>query len=467
MDVKLYIVGCEKCQKRKDPNKTKKAPMQIVRSSFHMERIAIDILGELPTTERGNKYILVIGDYFTKWTECHAMPNMETKTIANILIYEVISRFGVPNFIHSDQGRQFESQIFAEICKLLQINKTRTTAYHPQSDGMVERFNKTLVTMLSTFMNDHHTDWDEMLQYVMMAYRSCEHETTGISPNLCMLGRETTCPLDIMFEMHPSTKFMPTHQYVWELKEKLESAHTFVRQNTGKSMNRQKKLHDHKLSYETFKVSDHVYVYFPVKKIGCSSKLTSYWRGPYQVIEKISDVLYKVNCGKSQTTQVIHCDRMRKAKNQALTNEIYFDSIDDINDTNKPDRENEDITLENTEDKSLDDDRYEIDEYESGKRTRRKPIWMTDYVCSIFRDTMAEAQKTKKIPCICPLCNDVVTPAEDYTNHLLRCAGQRYTCETCGVSFKKKAYLKQHTSRKHPKNETKDKVKNVNKKWKR
>jgi hypothetical protein len=216
-DVKLYIGGCEKCQKRKDPNRIKRAPMHIVRSSYPMERIAIDILGELPISDRGNKYILVIGDYFTKWTECHAMPNMEAKTIAKILIEEVISRFGIPNYIHSDQGRQFESQLFAEMCELLQIKKTRTTPYHPQSDGMVERFNRTLVTMLSTYVNDHHTNWDEMLPYVMMAYRSCEHETTGITPNMCMLVRETTCPLDIMFEMPPSIKPVPTYQYVWEL----------------------------------------------------------------------------------------------------------------------------------------------------------------------------------------------------------------------------------------------------------
>ena len=123
--------------------------MEITRSGFPMERKAIDILGELPITERGNRYILVIGDYFTKWTECHAMPNMEASTVATIPIEQVVSRFGVPYIIHSDQGRQFESKVFAEMCKLLQITKTRTTAYHPKSDGMVERFNKTLVTMLS------------------------------------------------------------------------------------------------------------------------------------------------------------------------------------------------------------------------------------------------------------------------------------------------------------------------------
>ena len=103
-DVKAYVGGCDICARRKEPLKTKRAPMEIVKSGFRMERIAIDILGELPITERGNRYILVIGDYFTKWTEYHAMPNMEASTVASILVEQVVSRFGIPYFIHSDQG---------------------------------------------------------------------------------------------------------------------------------------------------------------------------------------------------------------------------------------------------------------------------------------------------------------------------------------------------------------------------
>ena len=310
-DVRSYIAGCETCSKRKGPIPTKRAPMQLVRSGYPMERIAIDILGELPQTTKGNKYILVVSDYFTKWTEALPMPNMEACTVAKLLAEEIFCRFGVSQTIHSDQGRQFESNLFKEMCKLLGIHKTRTTPYHPQSDGMVERFNRTLATMLTAYVDSNHRDWDDQLPYVMMAYRSSEHETTGMSPNILMLGREVSTPLDLMFELPQLIRPIPNNQWVWELRDRIESAHALVREYTQQAMHRQKQIHDMRMSYETFTIGDQVFVYFPVKKIGTSSKFTSFWRGPYTITDKLSDILYKVNCGHNQTDQVIHCDRIR------------------------------------------------------------------------------------------------------------------------------------------------------------
>ena len=109
-----------------------------------MERVALDIVGLLPTSKRGNKYILVIKDYFTSWAEAFNLPNQEALTVARTVFNEWICRFGAPVAIHSDQGRNFESSMFAELCLLLGIHKTRTSPFHLQSDGLVERFNRTL-----------------------------------------------------------------------------------------------------------------------------------------------------------------------------------------------------------------------------------------------------------------------------------------------------------------------------------
>ena len=113
------------------------------------ERIAMDVAGPFPITDNGNKYVLVVMDYFSKWPEVYPIPNQEAKTIANVIVDNWISRFGVPMELHTDQGRNFESVVFQEVCQILGINKTRTTPLHPQSDGMVERFNGTLEEYLA------------------------------------------------------------------------------------------------------------------------------------------------------------------------------------------------------------------------------------------------------------------------------------------------------------------------------
>ena len=154
------------------------------------ERIALDILGPLPLSNEGNKYLLVGSDYFTKWPEAYSLPNQEATTVAEVLVKEFVSRFGVPRELHSDQGRNFESSVFQEMCRLLGIKKTRTTALHPQSDGMVERYNRTLATQLALFVDSHQKDWDQHVPLLLMAYRSAVHETTKCTPAKLMLGRD-------------------------------------------------------------------------------------------------------------------------------------------------------------------------------------------------------------------------------------------------------------------------------------
>lgn len=335
-----------------------------------MERIATDILGELPMTEKGNRYILVISDYYSKWTESFPMKNMEAETVAKIIVEQFIVRLGVPYVIHSDQGSQFESRLFTEVCKLLGIKKTRTTPYHPKSDGMVERFNKTLATMLSAYVDEHHKDWDVHLPYVMMAYRSAEHETTGFTPNSLMLGREVATPLDIMYEMPPDVNEVPQHKWAWELKARMEEAHSAVRYHTGQEMRRQKRYHDAKVHWQRFAKNDKVYVFFPQRKVGHSPKFTSYWRGPYTIVGKKSDLLYEVDCGYRGKLQVIHADRLKLHKSQVLADEEVDADLKAADDDELPRSDGDESDRESNLEGVCSEN----------KRTRRPPVWLQDYV---------------------------------------------------------------------------------------
>lgn len=127
---------------------------------------------------------MVVGDYFTKLKEAYALPNHTAYTVADKLCTESLCKYGVPRVIHTDQGREFESLLFTSLCKTLGVEKTRTTPYRPQSDGMIERFNRTLQDMLSAFVNENRDDWDDHLPYIMMGYRATLHKSTSCSLNL-------------------------------------------------------------------------------------------------------------------------------------------------------------------------------------------------------------------------------------------------------------------------------------------
>ena len=202
-DVEDWLRKCEKCATGKGATKGTRAPLVSCPPSYPMERVAIDILGALSESANHNKFIMVVGDYLSKWTESYAIPNQEAHTVSQKLVDEFICRYGVPKSIHADQGRNFESSLFHEVCRILRIQKTRTSAYHAEGDGMIEPFNRTLEAMLSKYVEKHQRDWDVHLPKVMIAYRSCVEESTGFTPCHLMFGREIRLPVDIMFGSPP------------------------------------------------------------------------------------------------------------------------------------------------------------------------------------------------------------------------------------------------------------------------
>ena len=236
--------NCDICAQKRGPQKKIVAPLKIVNVGAPMERIAIDVLGPLPMTEAGNKYILIIADYFTKWVEAFPLPNQEAKTVADKLVNEVICRFGVPLMIHSDQGGNFESALFAEVCQLLDIQKTRTTPYHPQSDGMVERYNRTLEMQLSKFADYNQKDWDVHIPMLLMAYRSAIHDTSGYTPAKLMLGRDLKLPIDLIYGRPEEEPAQTVTKYAAAMQEKVEQVHKFAREHIKMMSDKIKQRHD-------------------------------------------------------------------------------------------------------------------------------------------------------------------------------------------------------------------------------
>eukprot|EP00731_Ephydatia_muelleri_P007367 Em0003g1615a len=265
-DITQWCISCPTCCSRKTPIPAPCAPMQLDPVERPLQRVAMDILGPLPETEKGNKYILVIGDYFTKWKEAYPLPNMEAMTVARHLVSEFMCRFGVPEQLHSDQGRNFESGVIKGICELLQVRKTRTTPYHPQSDGMVERYNRTLLNLLSLSVSENERDWDVKLPVLLFAYRTSVHETTGVTPFSMMLGREARLPEDLIYGLPVGGAPVPQggREYVEHLKKAMQNAYKSIRDEAWKEMQHQKNVYDEKQNErQCYQKGDFVWLHCP------------------------------------------------------------------------------------------------------------------------------------------------------------------------------------------------------------
>ena len=230
LDVKIWCQTCSICASRKTATPKNCAPLQTIKAGSPMQVIAVDIMGPLPESSNKNSYILVVGDYFTRWMEAYAIHDQEAATIAQKLVDNVFCRFGIPEQLHSDQGKQFESKLIQELCKILNISKTRTTAYHPQCDGLVERFNRTLQAMIATITVDHPFDWEEALPKVCIAYNTSIHSTTGYSPFYLMYGREPRLPIDIIYGTQSQSSTSVDH-FVQKSHTLMEQAYNRVREH--------------------------------------------------------------------------------------------------------------------------------------------------------------------------------------------------------------------------------------------
>ena len=270
-------------------------------------------MGPLPESETGNKYVLVASDYFTKWTEVYAILNQEATTVAQKLTDEMFCRFSPPEQLHSDQGRQFESQVVHEVCKLLKIRKTKTTPYHPQCDGQVERFNRTLLDMLATTTRENAFDWENQIRKVCMAYNTSVHSSTGFTPFFLMFGRQAKLPIDLMYgPPSDTTDPTPVSDYAVHLKKSLEDAYSLAREKLGTSHERRKEYYDRRVHGSPFQPADLVWLHSTVIPQGHSRKLHHPWTGPCRVIERISDSDYRIKGLRGrQRTQIVHYDRLK------------------------------------------------------------------------------------------------------------------------------------------------------------
>ena len=316
-DITNWVKSCEPCNHRKAPPiKTKAQIIPMPIPSMPFERVSTDILGPLPTCkDSGNKYVVVFIDYFSKYVELIAVPDIKAETIARNFVKEIVCRHGAPFYLHSDRGSNYLSNIVKETCRILDIEKTQTTSYHPQCNGQSERCMSYILASLAKRLDAEHDTWDRHLPFVQFVYNTTPClDSTGYSPAFLVNGRYLRSPLDHSLPTLPEPP-RSAQVYVAELLHNLESARV-----TAREVTRQRKLvmaaKSQPAKAVDFRVGDVVYLHRPVLTNPTQSKkLSSSWHGPFYICEKISPVNVRLRRKADNVLMKgrIHVNRLKRA----------------------------------------------------------------------------------------------------------------------------------------------------------
>lgn len=225
-DVERWCRSCERCVLSKALQPKVKTYMGSVKASRPHEVLAIDFTVLEPSTD-GKENVLVMTDVFSKFTQTVATKDQRASTVAEVLVKHWFQPFGPPGRIHSDQGRSFESSLVQQLCKMYNIEKSRTTPYHPQGNGQCERFNRTLHDLLRTLSPEQKRRWPRHLSQVTYAYNTTVHQSTGRTPYFLMFGRDPKLPVDFLVREEPESD-IPLEEWVEEHQKSLSSAYESV-----------------------------------------------------------------------------------------------------------------------------------------------------------------------------------------------------------------------------------------------
>ncbi|XP_071493976.1 uncharacterized protein [Diadema antillarum] len=310
-DITRYCRSCDVCQRTLSKGRVTKVPlgkMPLIEVPF--ERIAVDIVGPIhPMTDQKNRYILTVIDVATRYPEAIPLPSIETERVAEALV-SIFTRVGIPKEMLTDQGTQFTSDLMKEVSKLLSIKHFTTSPYHPAANGLVERFNGTLKQMLKRMCAENPKDWDRYITPLLFAVREAPQESMGFSPFELLYGRKVRGPLDILRELWTGEaetgETKSTYHYVLDLRNRIDETCRNAHTQLQKSANRYAKYYNQKAKHRELQVGDKVLLLLPTDR----NKLLLQWKGPFDVISKISSMDYRIDLnGKPK---VFHINLLKK-----------------------------------------------------------------------------------------------------------------------------------------------------------
>ena len=271
-----------RCVKQRPPRLKKRAPLQPVITTAPYELVSIDFV-HLEKSSGGYEYILVIVDHFTRYAQAYRTRNKAAKTVAEKMYIDYILRFGFPAKIHHDQGGEFENKLLKTLEEFCGIGHCRTTPYHPQGNGQVERFNRTLLDMLRTLPENEKSRWKDHVSKVVHAYNCTRNDTTGFSPFYLLFGPHPRLPIDLISQTQtPSTK-QEYPQYVKHWRAAMEEAYSMAQDKIKEKGIKAKRSYDRWVRSSVLEPGDRVLVR-NFNERGGPGKLRSFWENDIYVV---------------------------------------------------------------------------------------------------------------------------------------------------------------------------------------
>ena len=309
-DVATFCKSCHVCQMAGKPNQAPQVaplvPIPVVDEPF--SRVTIDCVGPLPKTKSGNKYLSTVMCASTRFPEAIPLRNIKASNIVKGLI-KFFTLVGLPKSIQSDQGTNFLSGVFQQVMYELGIKQFTSSAYHPQSQGALERFHQTLKSMLRTYCYEQDKDWDEGIHLLLFAAREAVQESLGFSPFELVFGREVRGPLKLLKESWLDEDHQVNLlEQVTQLRQRMMRADEIVRANLKTTQTKMKVWYDRKARKRSFQVGDEVLVLLPLH----GHPLQARYSGPYTIDKKINDVDYIVKTpGRRKEKRLCHINMLK------------------------------------------------------------------------------------------------------------------------------------------------------------
>ena len=316
-DVKQFCRQCRRCEGRNAPIPAPRAAMGRLQATEPFEIVGLDILSGLPTTPSGNKHLLVVVDFFTKWAEAFPLKDLSAASVSQAFVDHFVSRFGCPKRVHSDRGGCFVSEVLDVTCKRLGIERSMISSAHPSGNGVVERTIRTVTAMLAKSLNDDaHSRWDEHIPLLMLALRAQASKTTGFSPFRLLLAREPRLPAEINLEI-PGGKVRAnsTVEYFDRLCESLRQFHAIARHRSDARHGVNTRAYDQKLNEFDYVVGEQVLLHRAVVPKGQYFKFMRPYRRAV-ILEKLGPLNYRVRLEGARRALTVHHNRLTKIPEQ-------------------------------------------------------------------------------------------------------------------------------------------------------